>query len=38
MEDLKEAIFIARQAVNVTPKDYLDLIGILNNLGNKLKS
>ena len=28
---------MARQAVNVMPKDYLDLIGRLNNLGTKLK-
>jgi len=36
MEDLKEAILIARQAVDVTPKDHLDLAVMLNNLGNQL--
>jgi len=38
MEDLKEAILVAWQVVNVTPKDHLDFIGWLNNLGNQLKS
>jgi len=36
MEDLKKAILMARQAVDVMPKDYLNLAGRLNNLGNKL--
>jgi hypothetical protein len=36
MEDLEEAILVARQAVDVTPKDHPDLAGRLNNLGNKL--
>jgi len=38
MEDLKEAIIIARQAVDITPKDYLDSATRSNNLGNKLES
>ncbi|KAH0563243.1 hypothetical protein GP486_002188 [Trichoglossum hirsutum] len=41
MEDLEEAILIARQAVDavdVTPEDHPDLAGRLNNLGNKLES
>jgi len=36
MENLKEAILVARQAVDITLKDYLDLVGWLNNLGIKL--
>jgi len=38
MEDLKKAILVAWQAVNITFKDYLNLVGRLNNLKNKLKS
>ena len=38
MEDLEEAILVARQAVDVTPKDHPDLAGWLNNLGTKLES
>ena len=38
MENLKEAILVAQQAVNVILEDYLDLVERLNNLGNKLKS
>jgi len=34
MEDLKKAILVARQVVDVTPKNYLDLVAMLNNLGN----
>ena len=32
MEDLKEAILVAWQVVDIMPKDYLDLVGWLNNL------
>ena len=38
MEDLEEALRVARQAVDVTPKDHLDLATMLNNLGTKLES
>ncbi|OCK90888.1 uncharacterized protein K441DRAFT_577491, partial [Cenococcum geophilum 1.58] len=38
IENLKEAILIARQAVDVTPKDYPDLVAMLNNLEINLKS
>jgi hypothetical protein len=38
IEDLKEAIQVARQAVNITPEDHPDLAGRLNNLGTKLES
>ena len=37
MEDLEEAIRVARQAVDVTPEDHPDLAGRLNNLGLKLQ-
>jgi len=37
MEDLAQAIRTARQAVEVTPEDHLDLAGWLNNLGTKLE-
>ena len=36
MEDLEEAIRVARQAVDVTPEGHPDLAAMLNNLGNKL--
>jgi hypothetical protein len=36
MEDLEEAILLSRQAVKVTPDDYPDLAGRLNNLRSKL--
>ena len=36
MEDLEEAIRVARQAVDVTPKNHSNLAAWLNNLGNKL--
>jgi len=38
MEDLEEAIQVARQAVDVTPEDHPDLAERLNNLGNRLES
>ena len=38
MEDLKEAILVAWQAVDIILKDYLNLVGRLNNLENKFKS
>jgi hypothetical protein len=38
MTDLEEAIRVARQAVASTLKDYFDLAGRLNNLGNRLGS
>jgi tetratricopeptide (TPR) repeat protein len=37
MEDLKEAIRKAQQAVEFTPENHPDLAMYLNNLGNKLK-
>lgn len=36
IEDLEEAIRVARQAVEITPEDHPDLAGRLNNLGTKL--
>ena len=36
MEDLEEAIRVARQAVDVTPKNHPNLAAMLNNLGTKL--
>jgi len=38
MDDLEEAIRMARQAIDITPKDHPDLAAWLNNLGNKLES
>lgn len=38
MEDLEMAIRVAQQAVDVTSNDYLDFLGRLSNLGNKLPS
>ena len=37
MEDLEEAVRVARQAVDVTPQDHPDLATLLNNLGIKLE-
>lgn len=36
MEDLEEAIQTARRAVEVTPPNHPNMVGRLNNLGNKL--
>ncbi|KAF2790436.1 hypothetical protein K505DRAFT_364741 [Melanomma pulvis-pyrius CBS 109.77] len=36
-KDLKEAIKLARQAIDVTPKDHPDLADKIINLGNKLE-
>jgi hypothetical protein len=36
MEDLEEAIQVTQQAVKVTPNDYPDLAGRLNNLRGSL--
>lgn len=37
MDDLKEAIRIARQAVDAFPQDHRDRAACLNNLGNRLR-
>jgi hypothetical protein len=38
MQDLEEAIRVARLAVESTPEDHPDRAGKLNSLGNKLES